>query len=375
MNIKFGAKNYFNLTSNTAFGIDLRTWLQLLARNRFAIDIRFLPKVLFLTGNVVINIPLQIFERLKYNKKIKAAAVKSPLFILGHPRSGTTYLLNVLSRDPQFAFCQTYEALTPHIFLTTGAITKKLLQKTMPATRPQDNVKTGADMPIEEEFAMGSISDTSLAHGYYFPRSLKRVFDEAVVFEQNSPSKKLHWQQRFDYFLKKLTYKNNGKRLLLKSPANTGRVKEILELYPDAKFIHIHRDPYMVYQSNVNLYEKILPLLSFQTVENQYVDDFILYSYEKMNRKYLQDRQALQQHQIYEVSYTDFVADPMQQLKQAYTQLQLGDFDAAAPRLAEEIKSVKDYKTNRYSTLSPATKAIIDNNWGFMFEEYGYKRG
>ena len=198
MNIKFVFKNYFNLTSNTAFGIDLRTWLKLLAHNRFAIDIRFLPKVLFITGNVVMNIPLQISERLKYNRKIKAAEVKSPLFILGHPRSGTTYLLNVLSRDPQFAFCQTYEALTPHIFLTTGSFTKKLLKKTMPATRPQDNVKTGADMPIEEEFAMGSISDTSLVHGYYFPRSLKRMFDEAVVFEQNSPAKKLHWQQRFD---------------------------------------------------------------------------------------------------------------------------------------------------------------------------------
>ena len=62
------------------------------------------------------------------------------------------------------------------------------------------------------------------------------------------------------YFVKKISYKYIGKRVLLKSPANTGRIKEILEVYPDACFIHIHRDPYAVYQSNVKLYEKILPL-------------------------------------------------------------------------------------------------------------------
>ena len=78
--------------------------------------------------------------------------------------------------------------------------------------------------------------------------------------------------------------------MLLKSPANTGRVKEILELYPDACFIHIHRDPYAVYQSNEKLYEKILPLLGFQKTDNESIKNYILYSYEKMYKKFLTDK-------------------------------------------------------------------------------------
>ena len=83
------------------------------------------------------------------------------------------------------------------------------------------------------------------------------------------------------FFVKKLNYKHAGKRILLKSPSNTGRVKEILDLYPDACFIHIHRDPFEVYQSNEKLYEKILPLLGFQKVENKFTLRFLYYGLHK----------------------------------------------------------------------------------------------
>ena len=372
--MKFTTKNYLSFTTNTIFGISLPRWLGLLAKNRFAFDIRFLPKILFITGNVVINIPLQIYEYLRYNRKIKKAKVDSPLFILGHPRSGTTYLLNVLSKDPNFAFCATYEALTPYIFLSTGKITKKILAASMPETRPQDNVKVGADMPVEEEFAMGSTSKTSLVLGYYFPKSLFRVFDEGVVFEKDRTKYLPHWKKEFDHFLKKLSYKYGGKKLLLKSPANTGRMKEIFELYPDAKFIHIHREPYSVYQSNLNLYEKVLPVLGFQAVSDQFIADFVLYSYEKMNRKYLEDLKSIPANQVYEINYKSFVAAPMEELEKAYKHLGLEGFEQAAPHLAAEIKGTTNYKSNAYTPLDEAAKAKVREQWGFMFDRYGYKK-
>ncbi|MEO8761244.1 MAG: sulfotransferase, partial [Bacteroidia bacterium] len=280
----------------------------------------------------------------------------------------------VLSKDPNFCFCSTYEALTPNVFLSTGGITKKILSWAMPPTRPQDNVEAGADKPSEEEFAMGNMSNTSLTHGYYFPESIFNVFDESVVFEKDKVKNTKHWQQHFDYFLKKLSYKNNGKQLLLKSPANTGRIKEILELYPDACFIHIHRNPYTVYQSNINLYEKILPLLSFQKVDNKWIEDFILFSYEKTYRKFLADKKEVPINQFFEMSYADFVAAPLEQLQKAYAHLNLGDFEKATLFLKEEINEVKDYKTNNYSTLDGETKNMVTAKWQFMFDTYNYLR-
>ena len=174
--------------------------------------------------------------------------------------------------------------------------------------------------------------------------------------------------------MKKLAYKNNNKQLLLKSPANTARLKEIIELHPDACFIHIHRDPYTVYQSNTNLYEKILPLLSFQKPDGKLIEDFILYSYEKTYRKFVQDKQNIQAKQVFEMSYHDFVKQPLEQLQKAYTHLNLDDFENAIPFLKEEIRDVKDYQTNAYPILESDAHNLITEKWGFMFEQYGYDK-
>ena len=47
------------------------------------------------------------------------ARVEAPLFILGHYRSGTTHLHNLLALDPQFAAPTFFQALNPHTFLST----------------------------------------------------------------------------------------------------------------------------------------------------------------------------------------------------------------------------------------------------------------
>lgn len=374
MNIKYSLKNHLNLTTHTALGMSLPVWIKFLAKNKFAIDLRALPKVLFMTGNIVLNSPFQLYEALKYNKRINRIKVERPVFIIGHPRSGTTYLQYVLSKDPNFCFCTTNEALIPNAFLSIGGFTRQILKMAMPATRPQDNVKSGADKPKEEEFAIGSMCNVSMVHGYYFPKNIYKIFNESVVFESDSEKEVNTWKKYLDFFAKKITYKYKGKRILLKSPANTGRVKEILELYPDACFIHIHRNPYEVYQSTEKLYEKILPLLGFQQVENEFMKDFIISSYEKLYKKYLIDKMLIPSNQLVEMSYIDFVSYPLEQLEKAYSQLNLGDFEKAKPYLKEEIKDVEDYQKNSYLEIDELTKKRINDKWSFFFDAYAYQK-
>src|ERR1043165_9972203 len=107
MNIKYRLKDYLNLPTHTAMGISLPKWLNLLWKNKFAVDFQYWPKALFITLTVLLNVPFQLFEQLWFNKKIKNTKVAPPVFILGHPRSGTTFLQYVLSKDPNFAYCTT----------------------------------------------------------------------------------------------------------------------------------------------------------------------------------------------------------------------------------------------------------------------------
>ncbi len=54
--------------------------------------------------------------------------------------------------------------------------------------------------------------------------------------------------------LRKLTVRHGSeKRLVIKSPVHTARVALLLKLFPDAQFIYIHRNPYEVFQSCVNM--------------------------------------------------------------------------------------------------------------------------
>lgn len=374
MNLRFRLRDYFNLTTHTALGIGLLPWLNLLWKNKFSIDINFWPKAFFITCTSILNFPFHTFESIRFSKKIKGTSVKSPIFILGHHRSGTTFLHYLLSQDPNFACCTTAQGLLPNTFLTTGKSTEKILQAFMPATRPQDNVRAGALLPIEEEFALGNMGNASWAHGLYFPRKANDVFDECVTFSNGDDKIKNHWKKRFEYLLKKLSLINPGKALLLKSPANTARVKEILEIFPNAKFIHIHRNPYEVYLSNERLYEKILPLLALQKVNNDLVIEHILKSYEKMHHKYFKDRSLLSKNQLIEFSYEDFIVDPLKKLKEVYSQLNLNGFDEAMVLFQQELLKSEGYIKNKFDDLDERLKKIIAERWGFVFDAFEYER-
>ncbi|UXP32932.1 sulfotransferase [Reichenbachiella agarivorans] len=372
MLIKHRVQDYFNLFKHTALGVSFHTWIKILIHHRLAVGWQFIPKALFITMTSLVNAPFQLVEYFVYHKKIKSTAVKRPIFILGHPRSGTTYLHYLISADPNFAFCTTSDALIPHLILTTGKITAKILDAFMPGTRPQDNVKAGAKMPKEEEFAMANISTSSFMHGFYFPQHLQQVFDRDVVFASGDPKVKTIWKRDFHYFVQKLTYKNKGKQLVLKSPANTARLQEIYELYPDALFIHIHRDPYEVFQSNVVLYAKVLPILNLHKTTTEAIETFIIDSFAQLYTKYLEDIKLIPNGQIIEVDYASFVANSMTQLELIYQHLGLGDFQHVKAALQQEVKQFDGYQKNKHVQLPEAIIQQIHDKWGFYMERYGY---
>jgi omega-hydroxy-beta-dihydromenaquinone-9 sulfotransferase len=162
--------------------------------------------------------------------------------------------------------------------------------------------------------------------------------------------------------------------LLLKSPPNTARIREILELYPNAKFIHIHRHPYSVYLSNEKLYATVLPQLALQWTTAEKVQDHILTAYESTYRKFLEDRALLRDEQLIEFSYDAFVANPIDQLRMTYEQLKLKGFEAALPLFEAELKSTEGYATNSFPAMEANRKQQIAERWSFAFEAFGYKK-
>jgi omega-hydroxy-beta-dihydromenaquinone-9 sulfotransferase len=370
MKLEIGRKQYLDFGATTAIGANPWTWFAILSRHWRDIDWQFWPKAVAVSIVTCLMWPVIMWERLLYDRKIKVTEVKAPLFILGHQRSGTTYLNYLIGRDPQFAHLTVKESFMPWVYLTSQSILKRIYRKALPDTRPMDNLRMGLDLPTEPEYSLGNMTVETMIPGYYFPKRMSEVFRRAVLFESNEA--KTQWQRTLHYFLQKLTLRNNGMQLVIKSPENTARIKEILEIFPDARFIHISRDPYSVYFSTERLYSITLPMVTMQHCEARHVEDYIVFSYKEMMTKYLNERALIPAGHLAEIRYEDLIGNETEVLRKAYNDCGLAGFEQAKPHIESEVRSYSDYKTNKYDYPEQRKREVFAA-WKEVFDALGYK--
>jgi Sulfotransferase family len=141
-----------NWLFSSLYGMSLGEWLGLLRKHRFAVDLPYLPRAALMTLTGSITSLIRRHEDAKYAPKFAGARVERPLFILGHWRSGTTYLQRLFAADERFAYPNTWEALNPHTFLSTERYSG-ILEFAGPKTRLIDDMSLDASLPLEDEFA------------------------------------------------------------------------------------------------------------------------------------------------------------------------------------------------------------------------------
>ena len=240
----------WNVTYNFLLGISAGDWWRLLWHNRFRVSPMYCHRALCISALSSLNSINRWREHRRYGERIARTRItKAPVFILGHWRSGTTLLHNILAEDAaQFTAPTTYQVMHPHTFLTTEAFATQWLGWLAPPTRPQDNMALSLQSPQEEEFAIALTTLRSPYLGIAFPRR-EQDYARYYTFDEALHTDAAAWQQALLWFIKKLTLRHD-RRVVLKSPANTARIRLILEVFPEARFLYIVRHPYRVFQSS-----------------------------------------------------------------------------------------------------------------------------
>ena len=362
------------ITEQTLTGTNTVNWIRLLRENKFKISWRYVPRALFISLITALTAPFVVYEKLRYRKRIKQTEIeKPPVFIIGHWRSGTTFLHTLMIKDQKFAYVSNLIAFMPSVFISGGRIFKHILKRLLPSKRRMDNVNLGIYEPQEEEYAMANLSSMSLYHGMAFPQNL-REYSRYCSFE-GLPKKKLaKWKKIFHRFLQKLTYYSNGKQLILKNPSNTFRIKLLLEMYPNAKFIHIYRNPFDVYLSTQKMYNEMFPYFFLQ---EPYTDDegqdFIIDLYEEMFIKYFEEKDLIPEGNLIEIKYEDFIQQPMEGLRSIYQNLNLEHFEESQQNFEAYLESVKGYKKNKH-ILDEKIEKKISSRWQLTLNRWGYGR-
>jgi hypothetical protein len=319
--------------------------------------------------------PLQLLQKLLYRKKINRISFEDnpPIFILGHWRSGTTHLHYMMARDPRLGYLNNYQALMMHVALLSRSKLRKMVARFFPKSRPQDNVRFTLMEPAEEEQPFSTITARSSIHGFFFPRN-PDYLQKYHLFNGITPREKKEWQLRYRYLLKMIAFYNHQKPLVLKNPHNTGRVKELLELFPDARFILLHRNPYKVYLSTYHLYKRMVSTQFLQFLSLKDIRPMIIDNFKQIMEKYLRERTLIPDGHLVEIGFDDLENHPMETLKRIYTELSIPGFEAMRDPVEQYLDSVRKYRKNKFEALPEAIKERIDTDWDFYFRAFGYAK-
>ena len=351
-----------------------------------------------------------------------------PVFVLGHPRTGTTHLHNLLALDAsRFVYCDTFSVGFPSAFLSLqrlglkGALARAGV---MDDTRPMDNMALSFDSPQEDELATNALSAGS-ASAYMCIVFMRRWRDFLAPFSALDPgdgprggcppARRARWVASFLSFCRKLILRdrlgigrkqgaadananakeNTGetkkkKTLLLKSPVHTARVRLLLKLFPRARFVYLHRDPYRVFQSACHMADTTywFTYLGREPTHDD-ITEFVLSQFELLHDEYVAARALIPKGNLIELGFAELTGQDTGRggargaeasLRRIYAQFGLAKgrvFDEEVlPRVAAYCagKRQKGYKKNVFPPLGARARAVIAARWGRAFEEFGYEK-
>ena len=270
---------------------------------------------------------LSVFDKIVYQFKKKSTKLKDPVFIIGHWRSGTTLLHNLMCLDPETGYTTTYQTIFPNNLFSFQWLFKLFMKKLMPDKRPVDNVSLHVDFPQEEEFALNNEIPFSFYNWWYFPKKTREIANEYLFNKTTSDADNKEWSTNFKRFVNRSLLNTNGNRFVSKNPPHTARISQLLKLYPTAKFIYIHRNPYEVIRSTFAFYKSILPATQLQAIDNKTLLDDILWVYKGLVERYEEDKGKINSSNLVEIRYSDLVNNPTDTIKGIYKNLLEDDFE------------------------------------------------
>ena len=308
------------------------------------------------------------YEKLLSDKPLE----HDPVFILGHWRSGTTFVHNVFSCDKHFGYNTTYQTVFPHLMMFGQGFFKKTMAWLMPDKRPTDNMELSVDLPQEEEFALSNMMPYTYYNFWFLPKYMSEYCDRFLTFEKITQEELQKFEEVFVKLIKISLWNTHGTQFLSKNPPHTGRVKELVKMFPDAKFIYLMRNPYTVFESTRSFFTNTIKPLMLEHISPEQLESNILDIYMRLYNRYEADKHLIPEGNLVEVKFEDFEADPSRMTADIYKKLRIPGYDAARDSIEAYLNKKKGYKKNAYKYDS-RTIELVERYWSKALSDWNYK--
>ena len=353
-----GLLEFNKLPINTLVGADWKTFKAVTAGRQ--IDPAYRNKYRLTKAVCRLLSTLTSLQDKRYEKLLADQPLEhDPLFILGHWRSGTTFVHNVFSCDSHFGYNTTYQTVFPHLMMWGQPFFKKNMSWLMPDKRPTDNMELAVDLPQEEEFALANMMPYTYYNFWFFPKYQQEYAEK--LFEET-----------FIKLIKISLWNTHGTQFLSKNPPHTGRVRELVKMFPNAKFIYLVRNPYTVFESTRSFFTNTIQPLKLEDIAPEELEQNILSVYAKLYHKYEADKSCIPAGNLIEVKFEDFEADAMGMTEHIYQALSLPGYPESRAAIEKYVGGKKGYKKNKYK-YDDRTVRLVQENWGFALEQWKYE--
>ena len=287
-------------------------------------------------------------DDLVFNRKVSDLSIDHPpVFIIGHWRSGTTLVHHYLTRVFPAAYPTTYQSVfTNNLFGFQGFI-KWVMQLFLPGKRPTDHIRMHSNNPQEEEMALGNSIFFSFYYWLFFPGNAREIENRFLFPNKSNENEYQSFKSYYKTFVKRCLLNTKGKVFISKNPSNTPRIKVLLELFPNARFVYIHRNPYEVIESTKLFFHSVISGMQLQDVENQDFESFVVDLYQKLIQRYDAEKDLIPVDQLQEIKYENLVASPQSVLADVVEMLNL-DIEPDLEKAFRLIEETDSYKRREY---------------------------
>ncbi|MDP4281728.1 MAG: sulfotransferase [Bacteroidota bacterium] len=348
-------------------GITLPRFIRLLHKNPFSLRPDFSGRILFILQASFWSYIFSCIEKRKFSTQIDSSPLPEDIiFIVGHWRTGSTFLHQLIFQDPSLTAPTLFQVVMPENYISSRKYFYPIIKLFITKYRPMDRVTVTLDDPQEDEYAIFRETGYSPLEKLVFPESEKYFLSGMNSFLPE-PSELLQWEEDVIRIFKKIHFAT-GKRIISKNPFHSLRIPELCKMFPKAKFIHIYRHPYEVVPSSIHLWKIVQKQNRLNgkcavptTEEVADVLDLFLNTIRK-------DLQEIPHDRWCEVRFESLEKDPLNEVKKIYKHLGMDFTNECQDRMEAFLDTVKNYRRNEYHLTSEEKQIIserLKNNMNY----------
>jgi hypothetical protein len=229
------------------------------------------------------------------------------------------------------------------------------------------------DLPQEEEIALNNLQDVSFYNFLCFPKDFERFYHEELFMKDLDDKLVLKWKYEYMKLIRKAVLNKKGDRFISKSPSNMARIGQILELFPDARFIFLYRDPYKTVESFYRFFHEIMPTLQVQEANKELTRERLTRVYADMVREYFLLKDKIPMQNLMEIRFENFNKNVLEGLKQIFDQFGIPGYEDSRKYFENHMIETSDFVSRNYE-ITAETIQFVNEYAGDIVDLLDYPR-